>query len=289
MTLVGGIPVVYRSVNIRGKIMPTIAERNKNSWDAYAEKYTKHEHSDNKMRRIADNPANAFSPDTWEIILNYIPEFKGKKICVPSSGDNHAVYAFSMLGAEVTSCDISQKQLVNAEQIAKKYGWDKSIVFKRADTMKLDGIRDDEYDFVYTSNGVHVWINDLEAMYHNIRRILKPSGIYIMYEIHPFQRPFTDNDGIIKRSYNETGPYESEKDVTFAWRVKDIMNAIFHSGLVVKHMEEILPEINYDWPFWFSHEEILDGATATREEVDRRWAENAMSMLPEMICVAAQK
>ena len=269
--------------------MLSVAEKNKANWNSYAEKYTEYEHSDKKISEFVDNPSNAFEPVIWEMIRKYVPNFEGKKICVPSSGDNRAVYAFAMLGARITSCDISENQLSNAERIAKKHGWDESIEFKIADTMKLDGIKNDEYDFVYTSNGVHVWINDLDAMYQNIYRILKPGGIYIMYEIHPFQRPFTNHDGIIKKSYNKTGPFESENNVTFGWRVMDIMNAIFHSGFVVKHMEEILPKIDYDWPFWFNHEEILDGATATREEVDRRWAENTMAMLPEMMCIVAQK
>jgi len=69
----------------------------------------------------------------------------------------------------------------------------------------------------------------------------------------------------------------------------DILNAIFHCGLTVKHMEEILPQKNYDWPFWFTHPEILDGATATREEVDRRWQDHKMALLPEMLVVAAHK
>jgi SAM-dependent methyltransferase len=269
--------------------MSTVAEKNKANWNAYAEKYTNYEHSDKKMNETAAEPANAFDPITWELIQRYAPILKGKKVCVPSSGDNHAVYAFVMLGACVTSCDISENQLANAERIAKQYGWDNSIEFICTDTMRLDGIKDSSYDFVYTSNGVHVWINDLNAMYRNIWRILKPDGVYIMYEIHPFQRPFTNNDGIVTRSYEETGPYESDSNVTFAWRVMDIMNSIFHSGFVVKHMEEILPKKNYDWPFWFRHEEILDGATATREEVDRRWLEHKMTMLPEMLCIVAHK
>ena len=143
--------------------------------------------------------------------------------------------------------------------------------------------------FVYTSNGVHVWINDLSAMYRNIYHIMKPGGLYMLYEIHPFQRPFNYNDGTIKRSYEATGPYESESNVTFAWRLMDIMNAVFHSGFIVKHMEEILPQKDYDWPFWFSYEEILDGASAPREEVDRRWEENKMANLPEMFVITAQK
>ena len=269
--------------------MSSIADKNKANWNTWAEKYSNYEHSRKIMDRIAADPANAFHKGIWDVLHKFMPELNGKKICVPSSGENHAVFAFAMMGARVTSCDISENQLANAKRVAGQYGWDKSIDFVCTDTMKLEGISDNYYDFVYTSNGVHVWINDLPAMYRNICRILKPGGLYMMYEIHPFQRPFTGNDGIITRSYEATGPHENKTNITFAWRVMDIMNAIFGAGLIVRHMEEILPQKNYDWPFWFNHEEILDGAAALPEEVDRRWENYKMAMLPEMMCIAAVK
>jgi len=45
--------------------------------------------------------------------------------------------------------------------------------FQIADSMALVGIKDAAFDLVYTSNGVHVWISDLCAMYGTFRRVLK--------------------------------------------------------------------------------------------------------------------
>lgn len=209
---------------------------------------------------------------------------------MPSSGDNHAVFAFAMLGAQVTSCDIAENQLLNAERIARKYGWADSIEFRCEDTMKLSGIADSAYDFVYTSNGVHVWIDDLPGMYRNIHRILKSGGLYIMYEIHPLQRPFND-DLSIKKPYDATGPFDSSEEVNYHWRIMDIMNAILDAGLSVNHVEEMFAERDYEWPFWISCVDILHGVTATRDEVDRMhdWHNNAMAALPNWLCVAAKK
>lgn len=137
--------------------------KNKISWNNGAATYSVFNHSEKLMNRIVENPANAFHHTTWEMIQEYVPNLRNKKICVPSSGDNKAVFAFAMLGAQVMSCDISENQLANAERIAKQYGWDRSIEFVCADTMKLDEIASHTYDFVYTSNGVHVWIDDLNG------------------------------------------------------------------------------------------------------------------------------
>lgn len=267
-----------------------MSNKNKTSWNEGAAKYSAINHSEKQMNRIIENPANAFHHVTWAMIQKYLPELRGKRICVPSSGDNHAVFAFALLGATVTSCDISENQLANAERIAKKYGWDKYIKFVCADTMKLEGIESNAYDFVYTSNGVHVWIDDLVGMYRNIHRVLNSDGVYIMYEIHPFQRPFND-DATIKKPYDLTGPFESKSEITFGWRVMDIMNAIMDSGLGVKHIEEMFAEKDYDWPFFISYADIAKGVTVTPQEVDRMhdWHYNPMAALPNWISIAALK
>jgi Methylase involved in ubiquinone/menaquinone biosynthesis len=267
-----------------------MSNKNKISWNEGAAKYSAFNHSEKFMKRILENPANAFHRTTWTMISKYVPVLRGKKICVPSSGDNHAVFAFAMLGADVTSCDISENQLANAERIAKQYCWDKSINFICSDTMKLAEIESNSYDFVYTSNGVHVWIDDLPGMYRNIHRIMKPGGAYIMYEIHPFLRPFND-DATIKKPYDMTGPFESDIEITFGWRVMDIMNAMLDSGLNVRHIEEMYDEKDYDWPFFISYADIAGGVTATAEEVDRMhdWHHHPLAALPNWMSIAAVK
>ena len=267
-----------------------ISDKNKASWNKGAAAYSALCHNEKVMSRIIENPATAFHHTTWEMIQKYVPDLRGKKICVPSSGDNHAVFTFAMLGAAVTSCDIAENQLANAERVAKEYGWSNAIEFICADTMKLDGIADNAYDFVYTSNGVHVWIDDLPGMYRNIYRIIKPGGVYIMFEIHPFLRPFDEN-AKIKKPYDATGPFEDETEINFGWRIMDIMNAMLDSGLIVRHIEEMFAEKDYDWPFFISLEDKLKGVTATPEEVDRMydWHNNPMAALPTWISIAAEK
>lgn len=265
-------------------------EKNRKDWEAYSEKWAAFNHSEKILRPILENPAKAFHSKTWELIRKYIPDLKGKRICVPSSGDNLAVFAFALSGASVTSCDISENQLAYAKQIAARERLSGSIEFICADTMKLDGIHDDEYDLVYTSNGVHVWLDDLPSMYANIHRILKKGGLNILYEIHPYLRPFNENLQIAK-PYDETGPFEDETTINFHWRLQDIMNAMMHSGLHLEHLEEMFDEKDYEQPFWLKTEDIINGVRASREEVDKMydWRENPRMALPNWICLVGRK
>lgn len=116
--------------------------------------------TEERIRALIKNPERAFHPAVYELIQRYIPELKGKKVLLPSSGDNHAAFAFALMGAQVTSADISERQLENAAVIADELGL--SIAFVCENTITLEQIEDEQYDLVYTSNGTHSWIPDLE-------------------------------------------------------------------------------------------------------------------------------
>lgn len=266
-------------------------ERVINEWnqDSDSEWYMSYR-TDEVIQNIINNPVSVFHNTTWKIIKKAFPTLKNKKICVPSSGDNRAVFAFAVLGAKVTSCDICEKQLKYAQEIANKNDLDINFIVQ--DTMKISDIKSNEYDFVYTSEGVHVWINDLNSMYCNIARVLKVGGVYINYEIHPFTRPFAYEDGrpkdkniIIQKPYNMTGPFD--EGVTYHWRMQDIFNAVSSAGLTVKHLEEMQDEKDKGH-FWFYEKER---ANMTQNEIDEYfdWHKNPLSALPQWFTLYAIK
>ncbi|REE85351.1 hypothetical protein A8990_11280 [Paenibacillus taihuensis] len=111
----------------------------KDQWNEWADSWYLRYRTDEAIAKIIDDPASAFHPATYAIIREALPNLQGKRVCVPSSGDNHAVYAFQLLGAQVTSCDISEKQIANSSSIARKHGWD--IEFVVDDTMQLGRVR----------------------------------------------------------------------------------------------------------------------------------------------------
>ncbi|MDO4317842.1 MAG: class I SAM-dependent methyltransferase [Lachnospiraceae bacterium] len=267
-----------------------IVEKNKQSWDDFSELHMKYNHSEKILRPILDDPAEAFPRPVWEQLRRFVPELRGKRVCVPSSGDNLAVYAFALLGAVVTSCDISEKQLEAARRTAERIGLGETVRFVCADTMRLEGLEDEAYDLVYTSNGVHVWLNDLPAMYRSVYRILKPGGISLWYDVHPFTRPFDDRMKVIK-PYDLTGPFEDEYNVNFLWRVQDLLNAVMDAGLLLAHIEEIMPEKDDKHPFWISNEELVNGVEISREELDRMYdpENNPRAALPAWLCAVGRR
>lgn len=222
----------------------------------------------------------AFHPAVYRLIWQYMPQLTGKKVLVPSSGDNHAVFALALWGAQVTSADISERQLAHAQAIADRLDLD--ICFVCDDTVHLSKIKDHSFDLVYTSNGVHSWIDDIQTMYNNISRVLRPAGFSLMFDVHPFNRPFTGEPWqppkIIK-PYQETMPH-------CHWRVQDLVNAMLSAGLSLREMQEL--QAADDASFWFSYQDL---AKQDKEQLAQLhdWKHNPMAALPAWISIISQK
>ena len=239
---------------------------------------------------IIENPEKAFPIDVYPLLKTFLDDFHGKKICVPSSGDNTAAFGFHLLGAKVTSCDLSENQIRNARQIAELYKWD--IEFYCENSMNLQAVNNDEYDLIYTSNGVHVWINDLIAMYSGFYNKLKNGGYYIFFDTHPMIRPFDNSraDTVkISRHYKNDIIVANEDGVPrHHWRAQDFVNAAVQSGFYLKHMEE-----------FHSRPDDLDSHNYLNPESNPQhpnygldlfdWKVNPWAALPQCLCLCLQK
>jgi len=256
----------------------------KEEWDACSDEYFAENASGETIRRIIQDPTWAFPAPVWDMIRSSYPNLRGRNVLVPSSGDNAAVFAFHLLGATVTSADISERQLENARRIAAVHGWD--IRFVCDDSMSLTKIEDGTYDLVYTSNGVHVWISDLLSMYRSFHRVLKKDGWYVMFEVHPVIRPFGDDKVPIIAVRK---PYENIDIIAdvpkFHWRIQDIFNVAFDAGFKITHKEEFHPDKN-DHSLWF----YKNHAQAEADNYMKfDWKQNPWAALPQWIGFLAKK
>ncbi len=235
--------------------------------------------TDEALERIRENPKTAFHPGMMALLEKHVGDFTGKKILLPSSGDNHAAFALALMGAHVTSLDISERQLENARTISDDWGLD--IEYICDNTMYLSKIKDAPYDLVYTSNGTLTWIGDLNEMYRNVSRVLKDGGCSALFDIHPFNRPFTGEAWklpVIKKSYYDVFP-------DLHWRIQDIINSNISAGLNICEMAE-LPAT--DASFWYTYDELKSKSKDDIENIND-WHLNPMAALPAWIAVIARK
>lgn len=235
--------------------------------------------TEEQIHRLKEDPVSAFHPAVYELIRKYLPDLKDRRILLPSSGDNHAAFALALMGTQVTSADISERQLENAAEIVKRLHLD--IEFVCDDTMKLSRIPDQAFDMVYTSNGTLSWMDDLDGMNRNICRVLKPRGYAILFDMHPFNRPFS-GDAFeaprIVKSYQDVFP-------ELHWRLQDIVNSLIRSGLTVCEMAE-LPAM--DASFWFSYDELQKKSRTELEGIND-WRKNPLAALPAWLALVSKK
>ena len=221
-----------------------------------------------------------------DVELKYLGDVSGRSACVLGSGDNLVVFALAAAGARVTSVDISQAQLDIAAGRAEELGL--SIVFHRADVTELGGLggpggpgdasgssdtsgpggpgdpaepaepSGGGFDIVYTGGHVAVWVSDLKRYYGEAIRILKPGGLFMVNEYHPFRRIWKHSAGPLKQEYHyfDHGPltYDRSEDMTedscqsvssgplpsyeFHWTVSDMVRAMLDGGCELTAMEE---------------------------------------------------
>jgi SAM-dependent methyltransferase len=183
--------------------------------------------------------------------LAWLRDVAGKRVAVLGSGDNQAVFALAGLGAKVTSVDISQEQIEIARSRAATLGL--QVDFVQADVVDLAGLTDAAFDLVYTGGHVAVWVSDLTAYYGEAARILKPDGLLIVSEYHPFRRVWRRAAETLEIAFNyfNRGPHRfaAAPDVLyhepgeleqfeFHWTVADYISAMLAAGCRLVHAEE---------------------------------------------------
>ncbi len=228
---------------------------NRKRWDAAARRWAECADSRGLWRRCPQEPGLVLC----EKELQVLGDISDKRVCVLGSGDNQVVFALAGLGAAVTSVDISQNQLDFAEQRSHTLGLDVSFV--RADVTDLSCFADASFDVVYTGGHVAVWVADLVTYYAQAARILRPNGLFVVNEYHPFRRIWRESPDamVVESAYLERGPFEYDlnddvlrpepgplKSYEFHWTVADYLNAILSAGCCLLFVDEYGEHVD-DW------------------------------------------
>jgi len=222
-------------------------DSNRRRWDAGSASWAHRADTRGIWKKCHLDPTLALFPAE----LTWLGDVAGKDVAVLGSGNNEAVFALAGLGARVTSIDISEQQLDVARSRAAALGL--QVKFMRADVVDLSCLGDATFDVAYTGGHVAVWVSDLKRYYLEAARILKPDGLLIVSEYHPFRCVWKRSPtGLeIRFNYFDRGPHRPEaapdvlaatrgewEQFLFRWTVADYISAILVSGFWLIHAEE---------------------------------------------------
>lgn len=152
-------------------------------------------------------------------------------------------------GANVTGVDLSDDSI----QLAKKLSTENKIpaTFICSDIYELPTLLHQQFDIIFMSYGVLLWLSNIKKWAKLMRHFLKKGGTFYMVEVHPFTN-ILSYDFKIEYKYFDKGPYEDtssgtytdwDSDIngtTYQWSytISDIMNVLLQEGFKIEYIHE---------------------------------------------------
>lgn len=158
-------------------------------------------------------------------------------------------------GAIVTGVDFSLEAIQLAQELAQRSGVEATFI--QANIYDLPEMLDEKFDIVFTSYGVHCWLNDLTRWGEIVAHFVKPGGTFYIAEFHPLQWIFDwdakDDFKIVRGYFHDPSPlvfevdgsyaderskFEPQPDYEWAHSMADVVNAIINAGLRIEFLHE---------------------------------------------------
>ena len=194
-------------------------------------------------------------------ILEELPVLAGKKVLHLQCNTGADTILLYRMGADATGVDLSPDNIFYARKLAAECGED--IRFLESDVMTIPEIHREEYDLVFTSEGVLGWLPDLAKWADTAARMLKTGGELYLFDSHPFFL-MLDEEKLARGEYEVRYPYFSKEpdadDViggyasapkrgktSYFWMhpLSEIVNAVGGAGIRLEFLHEF-PENFYN-------------------------------------------
>jgi ubiquinone/menaquinone biosynthesis C-methylase UbiE len=147
--------------------------------------------------------------------------------------------------------DISDKFIEQGKRLAQAGNVEIELV--RSSVYDLSSNYDNAFEIVYVTIGALGWLQDMNAYFELVARLLKPGGHIFIYEMHPVLDMFDSETGLeIKHSYFKTEPYVVDEapdyldpstvvtgtSYWFHHKLSDILGGCLNHGLSLTHFAE---------------------------------------------------
>ena len=150
------------------------------------------------------------------IEINEMGDVSGKKLLHLQCHFGQDTLSWARLGADVTGCDLSDKAVEYARQLAKEMNLPAQFVC--CNLYDLPKQLEGTFDIVFTSYGTVGWLPDLKPWAEVINHFLKPGGFFYIADFHPVMWMFDEKMEYFKYPYHNSGVIETEQVGTYADR-----------------------------------------------------------------------
>ncbi len=172
-------------------------------------------------------------------------------------------------GATVTGVDFSGKAVAQARRLADDVGLSRRATFVQSDLYDAPDVLDRQFDVVFSSWGVLIWLDDLERWADVVARCLRPGGVFYLAEFHPVVMLIDDGEhagelrltwpyfqGREPNRWDEQGSYADPRaqmaaTVTYEWQhgFAEILTPLLGRGLRLDYLHEFPVTLGLEMPF----------------------------------------
>ncbi len=249
-------------------------EQNRLSWNAATRAHNSHKRDQAGFLR---GGGSTLYPEE----LSLLGDLTGKRLVHLQCNSGQDTLSLAARGAEVTGVDISDEAI----DFARRLSADSGIpgTFHRADVYDwLAETPEGSFDVAFCSYGALLWLSDLPLWGRGIAKILRPGGIFVTVDSHPFMMLLGEHDLELKYPYGGgaevpdqgvndyvaaagqaltpsgweegvSGFTNAHTDISFQWGMADIVNAIATPGLRLERLVE------YPFTKWKAFSKMVPG------------------------------
>jgi len=190
-------------------------------------------------------------------------------------------------GATVTGVDFSGKAVKRARRLADEVGLSRRARFIQSNVYDLPRTLDEQFDVVFSSWGVLIWLDDLDHWADVVARFVRPGGVFYLAEFHPVVFLIDDQahaeelrltypyfQGAEPLRFDEPGSYADPKAridnrVTYEWQhgFAEILTPLLRRGLRLEYLHEFPFTRGLRMPFLESGEDGWQRVEGGRSDI----------------------
>jgi len=223
-------------------------EANKQSWGQLSK-----DHYEVFRARLLANETTLSQTQIQEL-----GDIRGKRLIHLQCNTGADTISLARLGATVTGVDLVPDNVRYARRLAQDCGV-RDARFFESNVLEIMDLHHEQYDVVYTTEGVLCWLPDLTLWARNVRHLLAADGFLYVLDSHPFYMIWDEEalpELVVKYPYfiknadreEWIGGYasESKPGVNYSWMytVGEIVTALSQAGLHIEWLHE------FDWLFF---------------------------------------
>ena len=204
-----------------------------------------------------------------EIVRREVGEVPGKTLLHLQCHFGMDTMSWARLGAKATGVDFSDTAIDLARSLNDELGLDTRFIC--SNVYDLPEALDEQFDIVFTSEGVLCWLPDLDKWAEVVCRFLRPGGVFYILDGHPFMTVLEESEaGDMSPTYtyfhnqffsegNEpsyTGP-ELIGSPNYEWHhsLGEIVTSLVRAGLSIEYLHEFSVSVYHAYPSMTKHDD----------------------------------